>query len=396
MNAAGRTDIKVFHQRSAAAWSPRAAACSPERTSGRASVGAASRAQRELRLGDVALAGGVGLERELAVVVGDPRGERAAAALLELLGDGDGGAPVARALVQVEQGEPRFGVERRSGERLVGLLGAIEEAGLHVVLRQAVLGLVALGLREIGAAEQVLVDAHRALVLAALSEQVAEREVELGGVRVLLDGFDEGVDRLVVLLVEEQVQALVVDLGRLLALAPVLARVEARGEPAEHEAAAAEAERQPEQPLRVKVHRAADGAGRARRRRAARASAGAVLGAARVRSRHAAVPPPARHHREDAERAAEAERGEDDEDHRRAPLVAEEPVHARRVLVVQREREQREEDGGPDEPDERSHRPPDASSRPCRLGAAASAASAAARSGADALVDRLAQAPCPA
>ena len=102
--------------------------------------------------------------------------------------------------------------------------------------------------------------AHRALVLAALAEQVAEREVQLGGVGVLLHRFDEGVDRLVVLLVEEQVQALVVDLRRVLALTPVLARVEARGEPAEHEAAAAEAERQPEQPLRVKVHRAADGA----------------------------------------------------------------------------------------------------------------------------------------
>jgi hypothetical protein len=32
--------------------------------------------------------------------------------------------------------------------------------------------------------------------------------VELGGVGILLDGFDEGVDRLVVLLVEEQVQPL--------------------------------------------------------------------------------------------------------------------------------------------------------------------------------------------
>ena len=90
--------------------------------------------ERELRLRVVALARSVGLERQLAVVVGDPRGERAAAALLELLGDGDGGAPVARALVQVEEGQPRLGVERRPGERLVGLFGAIEQARFHVVL----------------------------------------------------------------------------------------------------------------------------------------------------------------------------------------------------------------------------------------------------------------------
>jgi hypothetical protein len=67
--------------------------------------------------------------------------------------------------------------------------------------------LVALGFEQVGAAEQVLVDAHRALVLAALRNS-RRGEVELGGVGILLDGFDEGVDRLVVLLVEEQVQPL--------------------------------------------------------------------------------------------------------------------------------------------------------------------------------------------
>ena len=197
------------------------------------------------------------------MVVRDARRERAAAALLELLGDLDRRAPVARSLVQVEQREPGLGVERRPGERAVRLLGAIEEACLHVVLRQAVLCLVALLLGQVGTAEQVLVDAHGSLVLTAPAEQVAEREVELRRVRVLLHGLDEGVDRLVVLLVEQQVETLVVDLGRFLALAPELARVEARGEPAERESAA-ERDRQPQQPLRIKVHRAADAAGRAR------------------------------------------------------------------------------------------------------------------------------------
>ena len=76
--------------------------------------------------------------------------------------------------------------------------------------------------------EQVLVDANRALVLAATAEQVAEREVQIGGVGVLLDCFDEGVDRLVVLLVEQKVQALVVDRGRIAPFPPPLPQVEPR------------------------------------------------------------------------------------------------------------------------------------------------------------------------
>ncbi len=233
------------------------------------------------RVGVVALARGVGLERELAPVVRDARCERAAAAALQLLGDLDRGAPVARALVQVEQGEVRLGVERRSGERLVGAFGAVEQARLEIVLGQAVLGLVALALGQVGAAEQVLVDAHRALVFATPAKQVAEREVELRGVGVLLHGLDEGIDRLVVLLVEEQVQALVVDLLRALQLAPSLARVPARGDPAERE----RQRQRPEQPLEVKVHRAADGSAATTHRPR---SAGAVMGlssARRVRVR---------------------------------------------------------------------------------------------------------------
>ena len=218
-------------------------------------------ARRDLaRLGDGGVGGfglmrGVGLERELAPVVRDARGERAGAARLELAGDLDRRLPLAGALVQVEQGEPRLGVEGAAGERLVGVLGAVEQAGLHVVLGQRVLGADALVLGQVGAAEQVLVHPHRALVLAAAAEQVAEGEVQVGGVGVLLHRLDEGVDRLVVLLVEQQVQALVVGLGLLL-LAPQLAHVEPRGDPAEGE----RQRQRPQQPLQLKVHRAADAA----------------------------------------------------------------------------------------------------------------------------------------
>ena len=267
--------------------------------------------------------------------------------------DLDGGAPVARALVQVEQRQARLGVEARAVERLVGVFGAVEEAGLHEVLRQRVLGTIALACGQVGAAEQMLVHAHRALVFAAAAEQVAEREVQVGGVGVLLDGLDEGVDRLVVLLVEQQIQALVVDLGRIASARAAIAACRS----------ARRASRGCSRPRRPAAPRSATAAqspsrggcvsGRARRR--ATRSPSLRPGRDRPRrfaARDAPVPPPARHHREDAEGTAEAEGREHDEDHRRAPLLAEEPVDARLVLVVQREGEEREEDGGPDQPDE--------------------------------------------
>jgi len=104
----------------------------------------------------------------------------------------------------------------RRGQRLVfvavpssfaqRLLGAIEQAGLQVVQGERVLGPVAVGAGQVGARQQVLVHAHRALVLTAAAEQVAQREVQLGGVGVVLHRLDEGVDRLVLLFVQQEVE----------------------------------------------------------------------------------------------------------------------------------------------------------------------------------------------
>ena len=202
-------------------------------------------------VGFVGLVLRVGLERDLAPVVRDARRERAGATALELLRHLDGGAPVARALVQRQQREPGFGVEGRAFERQVGGLGAVEQTGLDEILRERMLGAVALGAGQVGAVQQVLVHAHRALELATPAEQVAQREVQIRGVWVLLHRFDEGVDGLVVLFVQQQVQALVVGLRRVLLLALPLQQVKSRGEPAERER-----QRQSEQqPLQVKVHR---------------------------------------------------------------------------------------------------------------------------------------------
>ena len=207
---------------------------------------------------------------------------------------------------------------------------------------------------QVGAAEQVLVHAHRALELAAAPKQVAEREMQVGGVGVLLDGLDEGVDRLVVLLVEQQVQALVVGLGRILLLAPATGAGRSR----EASQPSAKASGRPSSShCRSKsiARRVRRGSFRCRSAAAGRSARASIDRRAALRG-DAAMPPPARHHREDAEGTAERERGEHDEDHRRAPLLAEEPADAGLLLVVQREGEQGEEYGGPEEPDEQAHR----------------------------------------
>ena len=56
-------------------------------------------------------------------------------------------------------------------------------------------------------------DPDRALGLAASPEQRAEREVQLDRLRLDAHHLDERVDRLVVLLVEQEVQALEVGVG---------------------------------------------------------------------------------------------------------------------------------------------------------------------------------------
>jgi hypothetical protein len=52
------------------------------------------------------------------------------------------------------------------------------------------------------------VHADRAVVLAAAAEQAAEREVQLDRLGVDLHHLDEGLDRLVGLLVEQEIEAL--------------------------------------------------------------------------------------------------------------------------------------------------------------------------------------------
>ena len=73
----------------------------------------------------------------------------------------------------------------------------------------------------------MLVHAHRALVLATTPEQVAERKVQFLRVGIVLHCFDESIDGLVLLLVEQEGQAPEIRLGRLPVFHAQLAQVEA-------------------------------------------------------------------------------------------------------------------------------------------------------------------------
>src|SRR4029077_3131943 len=88
------------------------------------------------------------------------------------------------------------------------------------------------------------------------AKQAAEREVQLDGLRVDLDHLDEGLDRLVGLLVQQEVEALEVRAGQRARLAHDLADVDARGDPAE-----SEEERKAEQPPVFELHGSAQKGG---------------------------------------------------------------------------------------------------------------------------------------
>ena len=112
------------------------------------------------------------------------------------------------------------------------------------------MGTVAVFVVDVGAGEQMFVYANGTVVVASAAKQVAQCEVQFGGVGVALNGLDEGIDGLVLLLVEQVVQAAKIGFGRLPALHAPLAQVEAGGHPAQ-----GKGQRQaPKQPCEVDVH----------------------------------------------------------------------------------------------------------------------------------------------
>ena len=92
--------------------------------------------------------------------------------------------------------------------------GAIEQAGAHVVLAQREHAAGLLFLAQAVPRNQALVQADGAIDFAAAAEQVAERELGLDRVLVDLGDLQEDLDRLVLLLVEQVVQAAEVGVGQ--------------------------------------------------------------------------------------------------------------------------------------------------------------------------------------
>ena len=89
-----------------------------------------------------------------------------------------------------------------------------------------------------------------ALDLAAAAKQRAQREMQLDGLRLDLDDLDERLDRLVRLLVEQEIQAFEIRPRQRARFRDQVLDVDARSEPAEREE-----ERQCEQPPVFDFHR---------------------------------------------------------------------------------------------------------------------------------------------
>ena len=134
-------------------------------------------------------------------------------------------------------------LERRSLEPHEELFGAIKQAGAMKILRQLVgdrgptLG------GEIGPVEEVLVHANRPLHFALTAKQAAHR---LG---LDFHHLDESLDRLVRLLVEQEVESLEIRQRKRPRFLEQLLDVDAGGEPAH-----AEKDRQGEQPPELDFH----------------------------------------------------------------------------------------------------------------------------------------------
>jgi hypothetical protein len=141
-------------------------------------------------------------------------------------------------------------VRSRRRQRLEDLLRAVEHARLQVVLRERESRLLALaGFQRLPGGD-VLVHLDRAVHLAAAAIEAAEREVRLDRVVVELDGSQEGLERTVRLLVDQEVDARHVVAAQSL-LADVAGARLARGV----EADCAAEEQDPDQyPDRFRVH----------------------------------------------------------------------------------------------------------------------------------------------
>ena len=134
------------------------------------------------------------------------------------------------------------------------LLGTVQQPRLEVVLSQFEQGGKPLLLAQIAALEQIAVHADRALGFAAAPKQTAQRKVQFDGFRIDLDHFDECLDRLVRLFIEQEIEAFEIGARQRAGFGHQVPDVDARREPAEPEE-----QRKPEQPPVFEFHGDASG-----------------------------------------------------------------------------------------------------------------------------------------
>jgi hypothetical protein len=119
-------------------------------------------------------------------------------------GDRDRLLPVLFKLIDLEQvalgAFGQFGV----AQPVEGLLGAIEQACLEIVLSEFGQCLQFQIVLQILAFDKILVHPDGAVGLPATAKQAAERKVEFDGLRIDFDGFNKSLDGAVRLLVEQK------------------------------------------------------------------------------------------------------------------------------------------------------------------------------------------------
>ena len=181
----------------------------------------------------VGIALGKGLAGLFAAVMRLAHAEVGFARALQQFGHLRGLWPFARTLVNGQSGQTGLAFVGGSLQFSQSVFGAVEQTSFQKVERQPVLGALSVGAAQVGAGQQVFVHAHGAVVFATAAKQVAQSEMQLRSVGVVLYGFDEGVDGLVLLFVEQVVQALEVGARGLAVGDAQLAQVQARGDPAQ-------------------------------------------------------------------------------------------------------------------------------------------------------------------
>ena len=150
---------------------------------------------------------------------------------LQIAGNHNGFLPVFFLFVDFQQKlECGFGV-LRVFEFEKQFFGAIEQTGLEVILRELIHGHGLLIFAQIGARHQILVHADGALDFTTAPEQAAQREVQFDGLRIHLDHFDEGFNRLVRLLIQQEVKPLEIRRRQRTRLGQQMTNINARRDP---------------------------------------------------------------------------------------------------------------------------------------------------------------------